>query len=48
MSEAPLEPVGVMNGNGALPVARSADSKQSAGGERERRDVIRKGNEEQD
>lgn len=44
----PLEPLGVTNGNTALPAARSTNSKQSEGGERERRGVIRKRNEEQE
>lgn len=34
------------NGNTALPVAHSTNSKQSEGGERERRGVIRKRKEE--
>lgn len=42
----PLEPVGVTNGNTALPAARSTNSKQRVGGGRERRGVIRKRNEE--
>lgn len=41
-----LEPAGVTNGNTALPVAHSTNSKQSEGGERERRGVIRKRKEE--
>lgn len=36
------------NGNTALPAARSTNSKQSEGGGREWRGVIRKRNEEQD
>ena len=44
----PLEPVGVTNGNTALPAARSTNSKQSEGGGREQRGLIRKRNEEQE
>lgn len=44
----PLEPLGVTNGDAALPVAGSASSKQSERVERERRGVIRKRNEERE
>lgn len=41
-----MEPAGVTNGYTALPVAHSTNSKQSEGGEREHRGVIRKRKEE--
>lgn len=44
----PLEPLGVTNGNAALLAARSANSKQSGDGGRERSDALRKRNEEQE
>lgn len=37
-----LDPVGVTNGNMALPVARSTNSKQSEGGERKWRGAMRR------